>query len=216
MAIAAPPKPPPNNIANQLTLSRLALGVVLFVLIGFHQWVWCLVVFALASVTDWLDGYYARKYNLVSALGRMLDPLVDKIVVCGAFILLLNVNPYHIAGYAGTGLVDWMVVVIVAREFLVTGVRSLMEQEGIPFGADLWGKLKMILQCTVLLTIFLCFSLQSLVHGQSGAMTSEDFAILFSMDMISIAGNAILWAMLVITAGSGLNYCWKAARMIKA
>src|SRR4051812_18045606 len=87
--------PPILNLPNQLTLSRFVLSVVLFVLISLPdftgKWLACLGVFAIAAVTDWLDGYLARKQGLTSPLGRNLDPLVDKILICGAYIFLLPI-----------------------------------------------------------------------------------------------------------------------------
>src|SRR6266436_5119729 len=82
-------EPPVFNLPNQLTGARLVLGIFLFALIEYHRWNWSLAVFVLAAFTDWLDGYLARKQNLVSTLGRNLDPLVDKVLMCGAFIFLL-------------------------------------------------------------------------------------------------------------------------------
>src|SRR5208282_2659930 len=105
---------------------RLVLGLVLFVLIDQGLWTWCIVIFAAAAVTDWLDGYLARKQGLVSTLGRNLDPLVDKVVVCGAYIFLLPVE--H------SGLTAWMVTVVVGRELIITGLRSFMENRGATFG----------------------------------------------------------------------------------
>src|SRR5438128_1502577 len=113
MATASPPtQPPVFNVPNQLTASRLALSVVLFVLIAVESWLWCMVVFALAAVTDWLDGYLARRQGLTSALGRVFDPLVDKVLICGAYIFLLEMS------YERTGLLPWMVTVVVARELI--------------------------------------------------------------------------------------------------
>src|SRR6185295_1833778 len=90
-ATVTPPKQPPVfNLPNQLTASRLVLGIILFILIEHDQWLWCIAVFALAAVTDWLDGYIARRQGITSTLGRNLDPLVDKVVICGAYIFLLR------------------------------------------------------------------------------------------------------------------------------
>src|SRR5881409_3083557 len=89
MSTMTPRQPPVFNLPNQLTAARFVLGILLFALIEYHGWIWCSVVFALAAVTDWLDGYLARKQGLTSTLGRNLDPLVDKVVVCGAYIFLL-------------------------------------------------------------------------------------------------------------------------------
>src|SRR5438270_8497967 len=135
-----PPAPPPDNffsLPNQLTLARFGLAVVLFVLIGVESWLGCLIVFALAALTDLLDGHLARRLNQASALGRNLDPLADKVLVCGAFIFLLPL------GIEGRWLLPWMVTVVVLRELLITTLRSLLEGRGIKFGADWLGKLKM-------------------------------------------------------------------------
>src|ERR1700736_2835591 len=105
MATLTPSRPPVFNLANQLTTSRLVLALLLFGLIGSGSWLWSLVVFAAAAVTDWLDGYLARKQGLSSTLGRNLDPLVDKVLICGAYIFLLPER--------GAWLAPWMVTVVV-------------------------------------------------------------------------------------------------------
>src|SRR6476659_49114 len=87
------------NVPNQLTALRLALSLVLFVLVAFEYYLASAVVFAVAAGTDWLDGYWARKYGQVTNLGRILDPFVDKIVICGAFIFL--------AAAPGSGIRAW-------------------------------------------------------------------------------------------------------------
>ena len=84
-----PSKPTVFNLPNQLTLARFVLALVLFVLITVEWWLWCLIVFIVAAFTDWLDGYLARLHNITSTLGRNLDPLVDKVLMCGAFVFLL-------------------------------------------------------------------------------------------------------------------------------
>ena len=106
-ATTAPLKRPPIlNLPNILTTSRFFLALVLFVLIDRHAWVGGLAVFAVAAVTDYLDGYFARRLGIASSLGRNLDPLVDKVLMCGAFVFLLPVE--------GAGLAPWVVVVVVA------------------------------------------------------------------------------------------------------
>jgi CDP-diacylglycerol--glycerol-3-phosphate 3-phosphatidyltransferase len=140
---------PLTTLPNQLTTLRLVLSFVLFGLIAAGWWRSAIVVFAAAAVSDWLDGYFARRDGLVSSFGRMYDPLVDKVLVSGAFIFLLP--------FAGANLAPWMVTVLVAREFLVTGIRGYLEEIGVSFGADRWGKLKMVLQCAALLWLFVLF-----------------------------------------------------------
>src|SRR5947209_7059499 len=148
MAMTTPRVPRVFNLPNQLTASRLVLSIVLFALIVVQQWLWCVVVFAVAAFTDWLDGYLARRQNLTSALGRVFDPLVDKVLICGAFIFLLGFSPQ-------TGLTPWMVTVVVARELIINGLRTFLESRGVHFGADWLGKIKMGLQCAALIAIFM-------------------------------------------------------------
>src|SRR5438105_11941612 len=152
MATASPTRPPVFNLPNQLTAARLVLAVVLFVLITAQSWAWCVVVFAVAAVTDYLDGYFARKQGLFSTLGRVFDPLVDKVLICGAYIFLLAEK--------GSGLLPLVVTVVVGRELIITGLRSFLENRGITFGADWLGKLKMGLQCAALFGIFVALEVQ--------------------------------------------------------
>ena len=105
------------TVPNLLSLVRLGLSVVVFVLIVQDANVAATLLFLLASTTDWVDGWYARRYGQVSRLGRIFDPLVDKVLICGAAIL--------VADPAGP-LVPWMAVVIVVRELVVTAIRAEM------------------------------------------------------------------------------------------
>jgi CDP-diacylglycerol---glycerol-3-phosphate 3-phosphatidyltransferase len=132
------------NLPNQLTTLRLILSVILF---GFLAagWYWTsFVLFVIAAGTDWLDGYYARKYSMVTTLGRILDPFADKVVICGTFMFLAVDKGIIEFPY---GLQMWMVVVVVARELLVTTIRSFIEERGGDFSAKWSGKIKMALQC---------------------------------------------------------------------
>ncbi len=183
-----PAEPPILNLPNQLTASRFVLAVGLFMLISFEEWAWSLLVFAVAAFTDWLDGYLARKQGLVSTLGRNLDPLVDKVLVCGAFVFLLPVP--------GAGLAPWMVTVVVARELVVTGLRSFMENRGAAFGADYLGKLKMVLQCAALVGILM------------GLTWPEQ-------SWIELARNGLIYAMVIVTLVSGLQYLLRAAASLR-
>jgi len=132
------------NVPNQLTIMRLILSLVLFALIAWEYYVAAMVVFIIAAGTDWLDGYYARKYDLVTTLGRILDPFADKVIICGTFIFLVAIPAMTDVPW---GLQAWMVVVMVGRELLVTALRSFIEERGADFSAKMSGKLKMVLQC---------------------------------------------------------------------
>jgi CDP-diacylglycerol---glycerol-3-phosphate 3-phosphatidyltransferase len=181
------PKPSLSSLANQMTTLRLLLSFVLFYAISIRAWRASIVLFTVAAVTDWLDGYFARRLNQVSSFGRMYDPLIDKILVCGAFTYFLR-EP-------DAGIEPWMVTAMVAREFLVTGIRGFLEEQGISFGADLLGKLKMVLQCVALLYLFVMFDQEWLASGADWPRWVRDTT------------NG---AMLVATIGSGLNYLRRA------
>src|SRR4051794_33432679 len=120
MATMTPQRPPVFNLPNQLTTARFFLALILFAFIAYEWGLLCLAVFIVAAITDWLDGYFARKQGLVSTLGRNLDPLVDKVLVCGAYIFLLPMGMRNSNGQ-GSWLVPWMVTLVVARELVITG-----------------------------------------------------------------------------------------------
>jgi CDP-diacylglycerol--glycerol-3-phosphate 3-phosphatidyltransferase len=207
MATASPSRPPVFNLPNQLTAARFVLALVLFVLIVRESWLACLAVFAVAAVTDWLDGYLARRQGLTSTLGRNLDPLVDKVLTCGAYIFLLPVGQVvaepapHFLSH--TGLAAWMVTVVVARELVITGLRSFMENQGASFGADWLGKVKMVLQCAALIAIFL--------HLYLWTSNVSEGTLWFT----GTARDGLIYAMLAATFLSGMQYLWRAAMLLK-
>jgi CDP-diacylglycerol--glycerol-3-phosphate 3-phosphatidyltransferase len=194
---ADPTRPPPEpllNVPNLLSLARIPLAVVLFACVVAEAWLAGLVVFVVATATDWLDGWWARRYGPLTLVGRNLDPMADKVLVCGAFIYLLPVR--------GAGIDPWMVTVVVCRELIVTGLRGIVEATGRKFGADWFGKLKMGLQCAVLIGVLL-------IQWWRAAEFSP--AVLDVLDRVQAV---LLWAMLLATIGSGLQYCVKAARLL--
>jgi CDP-diacylglycerol--glycerol-3-phosphate 3-phosphatidyltransferase len=198
----APKKQPPIlNIANQLTAARLVLGIILFVLIEYELWIASIVIFALAAFSDWLDGYLARVQNLTSTLGRNLDPLVDKVVICGAYIFLMH-NPKAF-------ITPWMVVVLVSRELIITSLRSFLENQGAEFGAEWLGKIKMVLQCAALFAIFLALEGSAVKTAEPEAYPDWVFT---SLDWLR---EIMVWGMLTSTALSGLQYLWKAFALLK-
>lgn len=195
MATVTPKRPDVYNLANQLTAARLGLAIVLFVLIALEVWLWCVLVFATAAITDWLDGYLARKQGLASPLGRVFDPLVDKVLICGAYIFLLGVQS------DASGLRPWMVTVVVARELIITGLRSFLENRNVSFGADWLGKVKMVLQCASLFAIFI-----ALESWKWSDAAGERFTMI---------RDGLIYAMLGATALSGLQYLWRAYVIFK-
>jgi len=191
--VAAPATQPNNwNLPNLLSGLRLVLAVVLFAALALEQYLISLGVFLLACGTDWLDGWYARRYGQVTFLGRILDPFADKVMVCGAFIFLLAARPLVEMPW---GLRPWMVVVIVAREMFVTAVRSFLEQRGVDFSAKRSGKWKMFLQ-NVAITAALVYLAWP---GTPPANHWLTWAVVLS-----------LWAAVVQTVLSGLLYAMHA------
>jgi len=152
-----------RHVPNLLTVSRFFLAVAFFIVLGQYRpdegagWPVLDVAFVLFLVgvsTDMVDGYIARRYKVQSAFGRIADPFVDKIIVCGALAYFLSdafLVPDGGGGLANvTGWRPWMVVLVLGRELLVTGMRSFSESHRVPFAATWSGKVKMFLQCTAI------------------------------------------------------------------
>jgi CDP-diacylglycerol--glycerol-3-phosphate 3-phosphatidyltransferase len=189
------------NAPNLITFSRLILALVLFVLIyldGF--WLTAAILFVVAASTDFLDGYIARRYGLVTVIGRIMDPFADKIIVCGAFIFLLDkkVDVAH-GSVIWSGVNAWMVLIIIGREMFISSLRGFLEKQGMDFSADWTGKIKMGLQC-VAVTV----SLLSLAPEFSSV---KEF-ILFR--------DVILWAAVGFTAYSGVAYVVRALTLLRS
>jgi CDP-diacylglycerol---glycerol-3-phosphate 3-phosphatidyltransferase len=179
------------NIPNRITLSRIML-IPFFVILLAVPFEWgqftigkevlpithlvAAILFIIASTTDWIDGYYARKHNLVTNLGKFLDPLADKLLVSAAFILLVEL------GQAPA----WVVIVIISREFAVTGLRTVAAGEGIVLAASQLGKIKTWIQIVAISVL--------LLHNFPFSYIG------FPLDRIA------LYAALIITIISGVDY----------
>lgn len=164
-----------RHLPNVLTMLRLLLAAGFFLALNQYRFpltnaLWANVaigLFVLAAATDWLDGFLARRWHVESVFGRIMDPFCDKVLVLGGFIYLAGprfIIPERAAEGAffnmATGVYAWMVVVIFARELLVTSVRGLLESMGHSGGAKLAGKLKMALQAAVIpIVIFIAVNL---------------------------------------------------------
>lgn len=128
------------NLPNKLTIFRVILipffvVLLLFDLTAYDKWI-ALAVFIIASLTDFLDGYIARKYNLVTNFGKFMDPLADKLLVCSAMICLVEL----------ARIPAWVVIVIIAREFIISGFRLVASDNGVVIAASYWGKFKTTFQ----------------------------------------------------------------------
>ena len=128
------------NLPNKLTLMRVIMipFFIVFLLVPitpYDNWI-ALAIFILASITDFLDGYIARKYNLVTNFGKFMDPLADKLLVCSALICLVELEK----------IAAWMVILIIAREFIISGFRTVAADNGVVIAASYWGKFKTTFQ----------------------------------------------------------------------
>ena len=192
------------NVPNQLSAARLLLSIVVFVLIPLQlNWA-ALIVFIIAAGTDWVDGWYARKYNLVTQLGRILDPFCDKILICGAFILLaVEMRVHGFPWYCGIS--GWLAVIVVGRELLVTVLRSLVEGSGGDFSAKMAGKVKMWFQCIAVGACLVAIEMvQASPDGEGIMLPSWLWWTVF----VSV------WGAIVSTIHSGLLYVFSAANQL--
>ncbi|MDA9922687.1 CDP-diacylglycerol--glycerol-3-phosphate 3-phosphatidyltransferase [Verrucomicrobiales bacterium] len=185
------------NLPNQLTVARLILTFVFVALLSLEDLSWsktaALFVFAIAAITDFLDGYIARKHNLVTNFGKLMDPLADKVLMCAGFVLLTRLEL----------IPAWIVVVILSREFMVTGLRLLASAEGVVLAAENLGKYKTIFQIvTVIYFLLFLAAKESLI----GFLQPLFNAFYLGPDHL---GMALIWTSLILTAWSGWSYLWK-------
>ncbi|MBX9578381.1 MAG: CDP-diacylglycerol--glycerol-3-phosphate 3-phosphatidyltransferase [Chthoniobacterales bacterium] len=186
------------NLSNQLTLSRLFL-TVLFVGALTLATSWSLptafFLFSLATFTDWLDGFIARRYQLCTNVGRLLDPLADKVLVSAAFICLI---PFQ-------ALPAWAVVIIIARELLITGLRLLACEKGVIIASDRFGKHKTGWQFATILFYLLLLSVKQFSF-------LDPRWILWSWDYL---GPVLIGITLLLTVASGASCLWKNRDFLK-
>lgn len=193
------------NVPNQVTVSRICLAAVLFALMEFQLYTASLVVFIVAASTDWVDGYWARKYGQITQLGRILDPFADKMIICGTFIYLAAA-PQLESGKPASGVAAWMAVVILARELAVTALRSFIENQGGDFSAKWAGKWKMVAQC-----LAACFSIGQLRYFNPIERT-------LSPELPGWTSNGLLlflWIALALTIYSGGEYIWVSIKVLR-
>lgn len=202
-----------RSVPNLLTIARLVIAAAFFATMsltlrmGPHddRSVWgnvATLLFIVAAATDFLDGYLARRWEVVSMFGRIMDPFVDKVLVLGAFVFLASprfaVPVPEAEGFdrftMTTGVQSWMVVVILARELLVTSIRGVIESRGIPFGADWTGKAKMVLQCIAIPACLVVAVNQELLDQRG----------------FRIARDVVVWVTVGITAWSCIPYLLRA------
>ena len=180
------------NLANKLTMFRVVLVPFFVAAMAFQQHLIALIIFAIASITDMLDGKVARKYNMITDFGKFLDPLADKVLVAAALICMVELK-YTAA---------WLVWVIIAREFMVSGIRLVAagSKEKIVIAANIWGKLKtastMVAICVVLI-----------LH------TLADFGVDFAFTQL--ISDILMYICTALTVISGAIYIWDYRAVLK-
>jgi CDP-diacylglycerol---glycerol-3-phosphate 3-phosphatidyltransferase len=187
------------NLPNLITLSRFLLAIVLFTLIYIHGfWVTSAVLFIVAAWTDFLDGYIARKYGMVTVLGRILDPFVDKIIIGGAFIFLSEKTVIVDGGTLHSGVNAWMAIIVIGREMFITSLRGFLEQQGQDFSASWSGKIKMVLQCVAV----------------PASLLSLDPR--FATEGFLLTRDILLWTAVAVTVYSGAIYVIRAVNILSS
>ena len=169
------------NTPNKLTIARMIIVpfLVIFLLTGWggeaNRYM-SLTLFVVASVTDWFDGYLARKNNLVTNFGKFMDPLADKLLVCSAMICMIDLKR----------LSAWFVIIIIAREFIISGFRLIAAENGIVIAANYWGKFKTASQMIMIILLILHFD-----------------------GIFVILEQIFIWLSLALTIISLITYIWQ-------
>ena len=169
------------NLPNKLTVLRVLMVpfFVLFMLTDLggvaNKWI-ALAIFVVASLTDLLDGKIARKYNLVTNFGKFMDPLADKLLVCSAMICLIEKG----------SLAAWIVIVIIAREFIISGFRLIAAENGVVIAANYWGKFKTVSQMIMIILLILHFG-----------------------GIFAVLEQIFIWLSLALTVISLITYIWQ-------
>lgn len=191
------------NIANKLTISRILLVpfIMLFMLpmpfAGAAKWnsfvtglggsIVALFLFLIASITDFLDGHYARKLGLVSNFGKFLDPIADKLLVIATYACLVALDR--------AGVVT--LVIIISREFLVTGMRLMAAQQGVVIAASMFGKAKMVTQ------------LAAIIYLMSLPIVYKIADFIYPNVILEAFSTILVWIAVIMTVLSGADYLWK-------
>lgn len=170
------------NTPNKLTVARMIMVpfLVVFLLTGWggeaNRYI-SLILFVAASITDWFDGYLARKNHLVTNFGKFMDPLADKLLVCSAMICMIEIGR----------LPAWFVIIIIGREFIISGFRLIAAENGIVIAANYWGKFKTVSQMIMIILLILHFDLSVFV----------------------ILEQIFIWLSLALTVISLMTYIWQ-------
>ncbi len=190
------------NLPNQLTVARLIITLVFVGVLSVEfpfRYTLALACFIVAAITDYLDGKIARERNLITNFGKLMDPLADKVLVAAAFVMLCEMGWFP----------GWILVVILAREFLVTGLRLVASSQGAVLAADALGKWKTITQMVTAIYFLLFLASQEALFGfLQGVFAIEALSPLW-------LGNLLTGLTLLSTVVSGWNYLWNNRSLIQ-
>ena len=188
------------NWANRLTLGRLVLTILFVVALSSH-WNYgrtaALGLFVVAGLTDYLDGEIARRYGIITKFGKLMDPLVDKVMMASAFICLVPIG----------AVPAWVATVVVARDFLITGLRLLASSEGVVLPSERLGKHKTSWQI-----VTVAYLLALLAALEIWPQTSEET---WWQNAWHYGGDALLWITIGLTIFSGLGYLWQHRHLVR-
>jgi CDP-diacylglycerol--glycerol-3-phosphate 3-phosphatidyltransferase len=178
------------NTANKFTMARIVLVPLFLFFIYFdiipYNYFWAALVFIIASITDWADGHIARKNKLVTNFGKFLDPIADKILVISALICFIELNFAHSVS----------VIIVITREFIVSGIRLLsLSVGGVAVSANWWGKVKTALQMIGIIAVLIAYEFGKTV------LMNDAFA-----ESVARASNIYMWVLAVYTLISGMTY----------
>jgi len=190
------------NLANKLTLIRIVLVPVFLIFIAVRTIPYgrsiATAVFIIAALTDKLDGYIARSRNQITRFGKLMDPLADKLLVSAALVSLVE---YHV-------LMSWIAIIIIAREFAVTGLRSVAAAEGVILAASKWGKAKTFIQIVAILMALINLNLRNYKFFNNPV----DFQLMSNFKMVS---DIVMYIAVLVTIISGVDYFVKNKDIIK-
>ena len=190
------------NTPNKLTALRILLSpvfIVLFLDNNLYFRLGALLVFLIAAATDLADGYYARKYGVSTGFGKFMDPLADKVLVSSAFITFVAL------GYARW----WMVAIIIGREFLITGLRSLAAYRGMIISPTYWAKVKTVLQMTTVAVILLYINVQTIYDHKGLELT------FVNPEQVALGFDYLVGVTAAVTALTGVDYVVKYYSILK-
>jgi len=188
------------NLPNKLTTLRVVLALVFLFLLWVklpYNMLAAWFVFIIAAATDVFDGILARRWGTVTDFGKLMDPVADKMIICAAFISFVQLGATHVPA--------WMVVIIISREFVITGLRLLALGKGQVLAAGRWGKHKAVSQVVSIVIILTSLALRDVASGLDAGRKFDDF-------YTAHFSGFVWWLMLVtviLTVGSGLIYLYE-------